>query len=365
MSGWEKGPADVSGIDSGVTQLIDGTIVITGTSPGGNTVTSIVLDALASTIDGHYDPGMIVIYEGTGCGQARQIYQYNGTTRTAYVSRDWKETPDTTSKYMVKFFPGNGHVNEGVAQGGGVQTITLNELASSQNNVYLGQMISLVAGTGSDQARMVIGYDGTTKIATMDSPWIIQPDNTTIYITIPFPGFTQGRASLNSTDNILMRDIMGNKNDFVQVPYTFGIQSLMAHLNTSYYHVHGQSFVYPNHANDVILTSGAGAWGLGGSIIEIIPASTLSLSAFDLHWINISNIGVVSTIQIDIYSGGVGSEVLIGATRASRTTNQERNGPSRIQIPQQTANTRISCRLSDSTAGTTTCEVSFEGHYYA
>ncbi len=169
----------------------------------------------------------------------------------------------------------------------------------------------------------------------------------------------------NVSTNTLLRDVIGNKTDFIQVPYTVNINSLMAHLNTSYYHVHGQSFVYPNHANDIQLTSGSGAWNLTGALTEVIPAGALDVAAFDLHWINVSNISSVATIQIDIYAGGAGSEVQIGATRASRSTNQSRNGPSRIQIPQQLVNTRITCRLSDSTVGTVTCLVSFEGHYYA
>jgi len=158
---------------------------------------------------------------------------------------------------------------------------------------------------------------------------------------------------------------IGDLTDFVTVPYNFGINSILAHLNTAYYHVHGQPFVYPDHADDVLITAGSGAWDLTGSIIEIIPANTLSVASFDLHWINISNISGVGTVQIDIYKGASGSEVLIGATKANRSTNQSRNGPNRIQIPQQTKDERISCRLSDSTSGALTCLVSFEGHYYA
>lgn len=175
----------------------------------------------------------------------------------------------------------------------------------------------------------------------------------------------QNVPNQNVNDNVFISDVVGNKTDFVRVPYSFGIQSLMAHLNTSYYHVHGESFVYPDHADEVLLTAGAGAWDLTGAITEIVPAGTLSTSPYDLHWINISNISGVGTIQIDLYSGGVGSEILIGATKATRSTNQSRNGAARIQVPQQSAGNRISARLSDSTAGALTCLVSVEGHFYA
>ena len=114
---------------------------------------------------------------------------------------------------------------------------------------------------------------------------------------------------------------VGELTDFVGVPYQVGLNSILAHLNTSYYHVHGKSFVYPDLADDVLLTSGAGAWNTGGAITEVIPENTLNLSAFDLHWINISSISDNATIQIDIYAGNVGEEEKIGSTRASRTNN--------------------------------------------
>lgn len=168
----------------------------------------------------------------------------------------------------------------------------------------------------------------------------------------------------NPVDDITKVSNIGNLADYVRVPYNHGINSILAHLNTVYYHIHGTSFVYPSHADDILLTSGVGAWDLTGALTEVIPAGALNVSTFDLHWINISGITDNSTIQIDIFAGDIGEEVLIGATRASRTTNQDRNGPSRIQIPQQAKSTRISCRLSDSTADNTTVEISFEGHYY-
>lgn len=181
---------------------------------------------------------------------------------------------------------------------------------------------------------------------------------------------TKIQTDLLNAQNVLIQadvDKIGDLNDFIVVPYAFGAltNTILAHLNTTYYHVHGTPFVYPNHADDVQLIAAAPAWDITGAKIEVIPASTLSSINFDLHWINVSAISENATIQIDIYKGAAGSEVWIGGTRASRTTNQARNGPSRIQIPQQVADERISCLLSSSTTNATTCLVSFEGHYYS
>ncbi len=157
---------------------------------------------------------------------------------------------------------------------------------------------------------------------------------------------------------------IGDRSDFVKVPYDPGTNSLLAFASTQYYHVHGHPFVYPDHADEVLLTAGVGAWDLTGAITEVVPAGALVTSAFDLHWINISTISANGTIQIDIFSGAPGSEVQIGAIRATRTTVTSPNGPHRMQIAQQSLGNRISCRLSDSTAGSLTCLVSFEGHFY-
>ena len=158
---------------------------------------------------------------------------------------------------------------------------------------------------------------------------------------------------------------LGDLDGFVSLPYTFGENSILDHLNTAYYHVHGEAFVYPSLADNVTLTAGTGAWDNTGTITEVIPASMLTTSAFDLHWIDVSNISAVGEVEIEVFSGASGSEVKIGSVRASRTTNQARNGPQALQIPQQPSGTRISARLSDSTTGALTCNISFSGHYYA
>ena len=160
-------------------------------------------------------------------------------------------------------------------------------------------------------------------------------------------------------------DKIGDLTDYIAIPYVAGAitNTILAHLNTLYEHAHGEAFVYPSLADNVQLTSAATAWASTGNKIEVIPVNTLA-KAFDIHFINISNISANSQFQIDIFSGLAGAEVKIGSTRGARTAVQSFNGEKRIQIPQQPANTRISARLSDSTAGTITASISFEGHFY-
>jgi hypothetical protein len=158
-------------------------------------------------------------------------------------------------------------------------------------------------------------------------------------------------------------DVVGMMGDFINVPYTPATESIMAYNTTGYYHIHGAAFLYPDKANPVTLTSSAGAWSETGNIIEVIPSNAI-VKAFDLHWISIANISADLYGVIDIFAGASGSEVKIGAVDVVRTSAQSRENAMPVQIPQQPANTRISCRFSDSTTSARTVLVKFYGHVY-
>lgn len=153
-----------------------------GAGTGNN---QIQLDTGASAIDGAYDPSMVLIIDGTGLGQTRLILEYDGTDKIATVDRNWKVNPDATSVFQILAFAGREHVNEGLARAGTSSTVMLNVLASSDDDVYVGQAIFIRSGTGEDQRKFVTAYDGITKIATVHTPWDIIPDSTSGYVMLP------------------------------------------------------------------------------------------------------------------------------------------------------------------------------------
>jgi hypothetical protein len=108
--------------------------------------------------------------------------EYDGGDRTAIIDRDWKVIPDDTSEYTITATQGWDSVNEGLARGGGVDTITLNVLASAVDGFYVGQNVFLRSGTGQDQVAICTAYDGGTKVATVEPAWYTQPDVTTGYV---------------------------------------------------------------------------------------------------------------------------------------------------------------------------------------
>jgi hypothetical protein len=67
---------------------------------------------------------------------------------------------------------------------------------------------------------------------------------------------------------------------------------------------------------------------------------------------------------IDIFAGPALTAVKIGAVDVGRTANFSRESAMPVQVPQQPANTRISCKFTDSTTSARTVRVKFYGHVY-
>jgi hypothetical protein len=62
---------------------------------------SITLAAGASAVNDYYKGQTICIVTGTGAGQARACYAYNGGTKVASTRPDWATNPDNTSYYAI------------------------------------------------------------------------------------------------------------------------------------------------------------------------------------------------------------------------------------------------------------------------
>lgn len=72
----------------------------------------------------------------------------------------------------------------GTAQAGGSNTITLRSGAVATDDYYNGAYVTLTGGTGVGQTRKITDYVGSTKVATLDSNWVTNPDNTSTYIIL-------------------------------------------------------------------------------------------------------------------------------------------------------------------------------------
>jgi len=72
------------------------------------------------------------------------------------------------------------------AQAATASTITLAATESATDDTHTQNIITIVSGTGAGQTRLIIEYVGATRVATVDRPWITQPNATSIYELLPF-----------------------------------------------------------------------------------------------------------------------------------------------------------------------------------
>lgn len=77
---------------------------------------------------------------------------------------------------------------DGTAVSSTINTIVLDSSASSTDGAYDPAMISIVAGTGAGQTRLIYQYTGATKTAVVDRDWKTNPANDSDYIIAGHPG---------------------------------------------------------------------------------------------------------------------------------------------------------------------------------
>jgi len=71
------------------------------------------------------------------------------------------------------------------ATGGGASTCTLDASASAGTNFYIGNILQILSGTGAGQARLITAYNGTTKVATVDTAWATNPGSGSVFAILP------------------------------------------------------------------------------------------------------------------------------------------------------------------------------------
>ncbi len=72
-------------------------------------------------------------------------------------------------------------IASGTAVAGGATTITLDAGASTVNDFYNTNIISITSGTGVGQIRTISNYVGVTKVATVSQAWTTIPDATSVF----------------------------------------------------------------------------------------------------------------------------------------------------------------------------------------
>lgn len=78
---------------------------------------------------------------------------------------------------------GQAIADEGTAQAGGNNTITLADTAEDTiDDLYHEAWCSIVAGTGAGQVRFILSYVASTRVATIHAPWEVNPAADSEYV---------------------------------------------------------------------------------------------------------------------------------------------------------------------------------------
>ena len=135
----------------------------------------------------------------TGGHESATLYLYQDGTRIKITGcrGSAQFTIAAGGKPMVTFQM-IGHTYErGTASAGAASTITLQSNHAAVDNIYNGQRIKIIQGTGAGQERIISSYVGATKIATVSVAWTTVPDATSVYgiengpmdIAVPAPTY--------------------------------------------------------------------------------------------------------------------------------------------------------------------------------
>ena len=91
---------------------------------------------------------------------------------------------------IKKLTPLDPNLFKGKAKDGTDNTITLSDNASNEKDAYKGMFIEITDGTGKGQVKKIVSYNvsDSNKIATVDSDWETNPDNSEYIIFKEDPG---------------------------------------------------------------------------------------------------------------------------------------------------------------------------------
>ena len=89
------------------------------------------------------------------------------------------------------------------AIGGAASTITLPGTYSTTANAYLGVNISITKGTNAGDFRTITSYNGTTRVATVNQPWTVTPDTSSVFVLNFDVKDTETLVSKDSSLNIV------------------------------------------------------------------------------------------------------------------------------------------------------------------
>lgn len=170
-----------------------------GTMAARNSATATAHDA-----DGYYTVELNSTDTGT-LGRLRVM-----STDTANILPVWENFTVISADYYDEKYR-----TATALTGASGTTATLDAGASATDNLYNGQVLVITGGTGVGQARRVIGYVGSTKVATVDLAWVTNPVSGSTFRLV-----SEASAFLSALERSAIADAYLDRTDAIETGLT-------------------------------------------------------------------------------------------------------------------------------------------------
>ena len=153
----------------------------------------LIVDTLHGTFDVTTMPTVDLHLVGSGSINSSNTSTYNSTLIGKGYIRNLSFVSATnnsnTQSYIYKAFINDFTANtlSSNATSGTTTTISFYDTTgkfSATSNAYYGVTLSITSGTSSGDRRRIVSYNGSTKVATVDSPFTLTPDATSKFSLI-------------------------------------------------------------------------------------------------------------------------------------------------------------------------------------
>ncbi len=181
-------------------------------------------------------------------------------------------------------------VHSGTAAAGTANTITLDAGADGTNdNIYRGDRIVIVGGTGIGEHGICVSYASSTKQATMSENWVVTPDNTSEFVIVPadvdIESWQHIAVSNGATSNLPAVDsqaISDNTTAADNVQANIGnLDTALSGMDTKLDDIQGATFDTSTDSLEALRNRGDAAWttGAGGTPPQLLQNTTIATLA--------------------------------------------------------------------------------------
>lgn len=123
---------------------------------------------------------------------------------------------------LVRQDPTANQIQQGTAQGGTANTITLSSSASATNGAYDPGTVQIITGPGAGETRGILGYNGTSKVAVVDKDWRTTPTTASSYVvySASSPGHVNEGLAQGGTSTTITLNTAASSTDDIYIGQT-------------------------------------------------------------------------------------------------------------------------------------------------